>query len=381
MKILFFIQSLGIGGVESQIQILAEHLSHRGHNVSVLALYTVDQKWKFVWKLDSDIRSLILQEPRDVLSKGINLINATLELRSLLKRENFQLLYSFSGPFARFISWLATRGIPNTKLIWGVRGSGNSTKLCQRNWNRFLLFLVCKWISASVPIMISNSETGYNNRKASGYRCQKQLVINNGFDVERFKPDPEARTRVRSGWGIKDEQLIGIVARLTPSKGHPIFLEAVALLAKEQKDVRFVVVGDGSDRKRLELLGCELGLTESLIWAGARKDMPAVYNALDILCSSSYGEGFPNVIGEAMACGVPCVVTDVGDAAKIVGNDGIVVPAGDPQALAKGLRTMLLRLHDVKPLRLRQRIVRHFSIEIMVETTEKILAEACGSFK
>lgn len=107
--------------------------------------------------------------------------------------------------------------------------------------------------------------------------------------------------------------------------------------------------------------------------------MPAVYNALDIVCSSSYGgEGFPNEIGEAMACGVPCVVTDVGDLAKIVGDKGIVVPTGDPHMLAKGLETMLLRLNEINLFDVRNRIIKHFSIENIVYKTEKALIEVLG---
>jgi glycosyltransferase involved in cell wall biosynthesis len=221
--------------------------------------------------------------------------------------------------------------------------------------------------------MISNSEAGLIGRNTGGYRFSKRLIINNGFDTDEFKPDSQARIRLRSQWKIKNEALIGIVGRLFVSKGHRIFLEAAALLWKERTDVRFVIVGDGPDKRELELLSQELRLQESLIWAGARQDMPAVYNALDILCSSSYSEGFPNVIGEAMACGVPCVVTDVGDSTKIVGDQGIVVPAGDPRVLAKGLKTMLVKLKDTKPIEIRDRIVRHFSLENLVDATETAL--------
>ncbi|HLE24866.1 MAG TPA: glycosyltransferase [Thermodesulfobacteriota bacterium] len=386
MKILFLIQSLEIGGVGRQLSILTNHLALRGHDMSVIALYATDQNWKLIWKLDSiDIRSLLLNKPTGVLAAGIELIKATLELRSLLKRENIQILYGYLGHTARFIAWLATRGMPNTKLIWGTRTSGDNTDLYPRNWKVSFLFNLCKWGSASVPLMISNSEAGYAYRKAKGYGCQKHLVITNGFDVEKFKPDPQARVRMRSELGaLENEKLIGRVGRLDPMKGYPDFLEAAALLAKERKDVRFVIAGDGPDtyRRQLQLLSQELGLTERLIWAGVREDMPAVYNALDIACSSSsYGEGFPNTIGEAMACGIPCVVTDVGDSAKIVGDEGIIVPSGDPKKLANGLKTMLLQLDDIKPHLLRERIMNRFSIETMVESTEKALIEVCNTSK
>jgi glycosyltransferase involved in cell wall biosynthesis len=113
-----------------------------------------------------------------------------------------------------------------------------------------------------------------------------------------------------------------------------------------------------------------------LIWAGPRHDMPAVYNALDMITSSSYGEGFSNVIGEAMACGVPCVVTDVGDSARIVGGTGIVVPPGDPEALAVAWRG-LLKLPEEQRVMLTQaaceRIKRNFSVHHLVNKLEAAL--------
>lgn len=373
MKILFFIQYLGLGGVLRQISILADHLGRRGHDVSVLGLYTIDSGWHLLWKSNFPIPLLLTQKPTGVLSAGIPLIKAAFVLRSLLKKEKVEILYSFEGHGARFIAWLATRGMANIKLVWGIRGSGRRNTPYSNDWKVTLPSHLGKWVSGSIPLMIANSEAGYTHRKTGGYRCIKQLVINNGFDTDEFKPDSEARIRLRSEWKIKNEALIGIVGRLFVSKGHRIFLEAAALLRKERTDVRFVIVGDGPDKRELEILSHELGLTESVILPGARQDMPAVYNALDILCSSSDGEGFPNVIGEAMACGVPCVVTDVGDSAKIVGDQGVVVPVGDSQVLAKGLKTMLSKLNDTKPLEIHDRIVRHFSLETMVDATETAL--------
>jgi len=302
----------------------------------------------------------------------------------MIKKEDIQVLYGFQGNIARLIAWFATRGIANTKLIWGVQGSGQGNTLSSINWKVSLPSYLCKLVSASVPLMISGSEAGYISRKAKGYSCPKQIVILNGIDVDRFGPDPQARVRMRWEFGVvEDDKLIGRVGRLAPEKGYPNFLEAAALLAKERKDVRFVIVGDGpnSYRRHLQLLSKDLGLTERLIWAGTRDDMAAVYNALDIVCSSSYTEGFGLTVAEAMACSVPCVVTDVGDSAKIVGDQGIVVPPGDPERLADGLKTMMLQLHDLKPHLIRERIMSRFSIETMVESTEKALLEVCSAFK
>jgi len=121
-----------------------------------------------------------------------------------------------------------------------------------------------------------------------------------------------------------------------------------------------------------------LGLHGRLVWAGAREDMPAVYSALDIACSSSWGEGFPNVIGEAMACGVPCVVTDVGDSAWIVGETGFVVSPKDPQELAKSLQKTITLVEENELDRgmIRQRIIDNFSLSAFVEKTADVLEKA-----
>jgi glycosyltransferase involved in cell wall biosynthesis len=382
MRILFFLQCLGVGGVERQIFLLADHLGRRGHRVSIAALHTFDQNWKWFWNPDSvQVQLFFSKTPRGALSAASQLIKATLKLRSLLKGEDIQLMYSTQWAISNFIAWLATRGMPDTALIWSVRGSGSKTTRYRIDWKMALLSHLCKWVSPSVPLSISNSEAGYVSRKARGYRCQKNVVIFNGADVDQFRPDSEARVRVRSEWAIpENEKLIGLVGRLDPVKDHSTFFTAAALLADERKDVRFVCIGDGPQTYRIQLqrLSQELGLTERLIWAGAREDMPAVYNAMDIVCSSSLREGFPNVIAEAMACGVPCVVTDVGDSAKIVGDMGIVVPLDNPHMLAGGLRTMLQKLHETNPDLLRERIVRYFSVETMVEATERILIETCS---
>jgi glycosyltransferase involved in cell wall biosynthesis len=203
------------------------------------------------------------------------------------------------------------------------------------------------------------------------------VVISNGIDTERFQPDSEAGAKVRAEWGVSENTiLIGLVGRLDPMKDHPTFLKAAALLSEERQDVRFVCVGVGEETyaKELYQLTNKLGILEQVIWAGGRSDMPKVYNALNIASSSSsYGEGFANVIGEAMACGVPCVVTDVGDSAWIVGDTGIVVPPKNPEALAAGWNSLLnLAVTDQVALaeKARKTIVENFSLRNLVQKTE-----------
>ena len=169
------------------------------------------------------------------------------------------------------------------------------------------------------------------------------------------------------------------MGRLDPMKGHDTFIKAGALLSQERADVGFVCVGDGPKayKARLVALTQEVGMEHKLVWMEAGHDAAAIYNALDILTScSSYGEGFSNVIAEAMACGRPCVVSDVGDAKVIVGDDGVVVPPEDPRALCEAWKTVLDLGEERRAelgRRARARIVEQFALEHLVDATSEVL--------
>jgi glycosyltransferase involved in cell wall biosynthesis len=163
-------------------------------------------------------------------------------------------------------------------------------------------------------------------------------------------------------------------------KDHDTFLRAAALMRGQRPETRFVCVGGGPAEalSRLKALAGELGLSETLIWAEARGDMPAVMNALDLLVlSSAFGEGFPNVVGEAMACARPVVVTRVGDAAWVAGRPELTVAPGDPEALARAALAVLDQTPEVRQAlgrELRARVVESFSLKAMIATSEDALS-------
>jgi glycosyltransferase involved in cell wall biosynthesis len=208
-------------------------------------------------------------------------------------------------------------------------------------------------------------------------------VIPNGIDVDRFRPCRESGRRLRAEWNVPaSSTLVGIVGRLDPMKGHPVFLDAAARLAAGRPNLEFVCVGDGGSAYRAELQesAARLGVAGRVKWTPHVADMPAVYNALDVLCSASiYGEGFPNVVGEAMACGTPCVVTDVGDSGRVLDCSLLTAPPGDAQSLAARLAT-LLDMPDRQRARLgaegRRRIVSEYSVARLVDATEHAMVQA-----
>ncbi len=380
MKIMFFIQDLGFGGVLRQVSQLASTLDRRGHDVSVVAMYTKDGNWEHLWNADSvSIRTLFPRKPYMHIPGPVTLIKAVSRLKDILGKEETEIVYTFVGNAALFVSLAAVSTISGkTKLVWGIRGSGSKFKQFSDDIRYKILLYAQKCVSPYVPLVISNSDEGLSFRLDTGHKFIKQIVIYNGIDTEKFKPDSEARNRLRLDWGIsKAEILIGTAGRIVYAKGFHLFLQAASIIIKERPDVRFVCIGDGEEpyKRSMELLGNELGISDRLIWSGFKKDMNSALNTLDIFCSSSYGEGFPNVVGEAMACGVPCVVTDVGASAKIVGDLGIVVPSGDARMLAEGLREALNRLADFDSRQLRRRVVDNFSVEKMVDRTEMALRE------
>src|SRR5262245_44624458 len=249
----------------------------------------------------------------------------------------------------------------------------------QYGWMDRLLYRIERGLSRFADLIIVNSQSGFDYAVAHGFPRKRMVVIHNGIDVERFRPDLEARHRWRKDWGIaQTDVLVGLVGRIDPMKGHETFLRAGALLAKERDNVRFVCVGDGSSafRRTLQSLSEHLGLHKRLMWIDSCSDLVEMYNAMDVVTSSSsFGEGFSNVIGEAMACGVPCVVTNVGDSAMIVGDTGQVVSPKNPQALAAGWDRLLdrLRLECNLNAQARTRIIQHFRIDKLVETTHDVL--------
>lgn len=365
MRIVFFLRSLGHGGAQRQMAVLARGLSESGHEVAVVSFYPGGPVEEELRAAGLRLHSLDKRGRWDV---GPFLLRAA----RLLRRLRPQVLHGYLA-VPNIVSILLKPVLPGTRIVMGVRASEMDLALYDRLAR--LTYGLERLLSRFADRVIVNSRAGRAHAAACGFPPDRLVVIPNGIDTASFRRDAEGRRRVRAEWGVPGRgRLVGLVARLDPIKGHRTFLEAAAALAAEAAELRFVCVGDGPDplRRDLERTAGDLGIGERVVWAGGRTDMPAVYTALDVLCSASYGEGFPNVVAEAMACGVPCVVTDVGDSAEVVGETGLVVPPRDAAALAEGLRTMLRRTGTApaSPEAVRARIVERFGLEVLVRNTE-----------
>ena len=218
-----------------------------------------------------------------------------------------------------------------------------------------------------------------------GFSEHRWEIIPNGFDLEKFMPSESARSALRSELGLPPETLlIGLIGRYHPVKDHPNFLRAAAILRKSAAGVHFLLAGKGVDGHNTALReqSAALGLLDCTHLLGERDDMFRITAALDIASSSSSSEAFPNVIGEAMSCGVPCVVTDVGDSAWLVGDTGTAVPAQDSDALARAWMELCAadpsRRRDLGAAA-RERIAAHFSMASVAAQYEQMYERILGS--
>ncbi len=216
--------------------------------------------------------------------------------------------------------------------------------------------------------IVFNSHAGMEAHLALGYRPRASSILPNGFDLDTCRPDPTARQRVRAELGLpEDAVVVGNVARYDPMKDHRNFLRAAAIVSDGAPGTHFVAVGAGTDSPDLadQIRRNELGGQVHCL--GVHPAPASIIAGLDILVSASaYGEGFPNVIGEAMACGVPCIATATGDCHRIIAGTGLVVPTRNPAALAEAMLTMVAAGHEARSrlgAQARRRIAEHYSLD------------------
>jgi len=372
-RIVFIITGLSTGGAEMMLLKVLERLDRQRFAPHVISLTTLGE-------LAPRIAALGIPVGAMGMKPGLSSPSGFFRLVRLLKRLNPDVVHTWMY-HADLLGGLAARLAGVSAVGWCIRNSNldkDKTKFSTRAVVG-LCALISKWVPSRI---LSCSEKARQVHVACGYAVVKMVVVPNGFDLSQFKPDLDARFRVRAELGITNQTpLVGLIGRFDPQKNHAGFFEAAAVLHRQMPQVHFVLVGHGIDINNAALMQAitQAGVLANTHLLGLRNDMPALMAALDVLASSSsYGEAFPNVLGEAMACGVPCAVTDVGDSAYIVGDTGRVVATGDMAGLAHALAG-ILQLPTAERLALgaaaRIRVATHFEIGHITRQYEAFYAE------
>ncbi len=312
------------------------------------------------------------------MTRGFPNPAALLRLVNILRQEKPDLLQTWLY-HADLLGLIASRMSGVRPLCWNLRTSNMDMRHYSR-LSQILPRLLSKF-SSFPDAVLANSHAAQTLHRAMGYAPKSWRIVPNGFDTALFRPDASSRKQVRAELGLDETApVVGVVARFDPSKDYEGFLIAAEKAAKNNQDVRFVLAGldiDGSNPAFHK--AAQGALTGRVCLLGSRQDINRLMNALDVFClPSAFGESFPNVIGEAMACGLPCVATDVGDSSLIVGDTGFIVPPRDPAALAKALLDMLALTRERRQamgVKARQIIETTYSLDAIAKRYYKIYDE------
>jgi len=367
-RVVFLARKLDTGGAERQLVALVLELKARGHDIHLVLFYHGGVFDSEVAQAGIPIHFLGKRHRWDIGGFLFRLI-------AMLRKLRPDIVYSFlvlPNIFGALACLVASR---RSKIVWSIRAAG--IEMRHYDWLTRIAYWLEAWLSSVPAVIIANSKAGRAWAEDRGFPAQRMRVVENGIDTARFSFDSAGRVRLRKEWGVSDDELvIGLVARLDPMKDHETFMRAAALLIRKVVKVRFICVGEGPAAyvTALHSKARKLNVTKRLVWFGVRSDIVAVNSAFDVACSSSsFGEGFSNTIAEAMACERPCVVTDVGDSARVVGSSGWVVPPRNPDALASAWFAAL-HLSPQKRAnrgrRARSRVESEFSVKRMADKTE-----------
>lgn len=364
----FFIGDLWIGGAERQLVLLASRLKSRGIEVEVMVrrgggpLETelvaagvpvvalgASGSWSNVLVLPRLLRRL--RESRPAVVHGY------------LPVQNLLLLAS--KPLLRRWGIAIACGVRSSRMDNSVYGP---KVVVTHAWHD-------RWLHHA-NVAIFNS-TAAARELANHLPAARIRVVPNGIDTGRFCFSESARAAWRVTQGVKQHEIaIGLVGRLDPMKNHRMLVAAASPLLDTTPNVRLLFVGAGPNtyRAQIDAFARQQGVAQRVTWVAAASDMAAVYSGLDILCLPSVSESFPNVLGEAMACGLPCVATDVGDVAEVLGGTGWIVPANQTRALGDALSSAIAALPLWSRERPRERIRGRYDVDALVSNTLQALS-------
>ncbi len=374
IRIVFITTGLSTGGAEAMLLKLLENIDRQRFEPHVVSLTTLGEIGPRIVQLDIPVLAI-------GMAPSVMGIFSVFRLAWLLRKIRPDIVQTWmyhADLIGGVAAWLAGC----KRVVWALRNSNLSKDTTKRS--TLMVVRICAFLSGWLPrqILSCSARAGAVHAEV-GYCSHKIRIIPNGFNLARFHPDDAARLVVRTEFGLpSDVRLVGLMARYDPQKNHTGFIEAAAMIHKAMPDVHFVLAGNGVDKENASLTALidAHGLDGCIHLLGRQDDMPRLMAALDVLASSSsYGEAFPNVLGEAMACGVPCVVTDVGDSAEIVSETGRVVQPGDMSGLARYIVELLCLPKEEKTalgLQARTRVETFYEIGLIARTYEAFYEHA-----
>ena len=384
-SILWLTTGLGTGGAEMMLTQIITGLAHHRH--IVISLTSGGKYIEPLRAAGAEVHTLDMPSGKPTLSALIQLFRLAWETKPTVIMG-----WMYHGCLAAVLVKLFRLG--QGRIIWNIRQSLYDLSLEKRG--SAIVIKSLKWLAIFSETITHNSQLSARQHEAIGYPRTKTRLIPNGFDLEKWRPVKrvsnslhwwdeilsrrlgELETRPTS-LRLEKSFYIGRFGRHTAMKDYPTFLEAASLIVKEVPQAEFILVGTGVDATNSDLTSHieKLGIQKNVHLLGERSDLPAITASLDIAVSSSaFGEGFPNVVGEAMACGIPVVATDIGDTAWVMGDTGTLVPAKDPAKLAEAC-LHLLNLSEAERRALgeqgRQRITEHFSLASVLQHFDELL--------
>ncbi len=378
IKVLHIITHLDQGGAEAVLYRLIE-ATHQKFNHHVVSLHGEGVYGPMLRKIGVEVDTLNM--PRGKLK-----LTGLWRLRQIIRKYNPNLIHT-KLYHADLIGGLVALLSGAPPVIWTVNSS--YLGVLKKTWKTRLVRQICAIFSNWLPTtIVADAKNTKRVNVALGYASKNFFVINNGVDLSIFHPDKVARQRLRQELQVQEDVvLLGFIARWDPLKDHSNLLQALSIVKGNNR--KFVCVLVGSEMTSQNAVLMELvhknELDDHIILAGSRSDIPAIMNALDLHVLSSNSESMPLAIIEAMACGTPCVVTDVGDAALVVGDTGWVVPPKEPKALAAGIESAIAALEkkgeDELGQRCRRVVEEKHSLEVMVDSYVKLWREAAVDFE
>jgi glycosyltransferase involved in cell wall biosynthesis len=340
VKVLHIITGLETGGAEMMLYKLLAANNNSSQKFEVLSLMELGRIGRQIELLNVPLYTLSLNRQRPfsfrACLKCIHLVNK-------IRPDVIQGWMYHGNIVSTFVSFVLRLRFYKVKTIWNIRHS-----LYEINREKFLtrlLIRVSKYFSIFPNVIIYNSIVSSKQHEKLGFFSKNNNVIPNGFDIKLFHPSKSTYAEFRNQLKVSaDTLLIGNFARYHPMKDHRTLFLAVREVVKLNKNICFVLAGSNITIDNIELINLieDLKISQNVKLLGECSNMHEIFPALDLLVTSSaWGEGFPNVIGEALACGVPCVVTDVGDSALVVDRFGKVVNHGDYKSLSNEIINML----------------------------------------